>query len=92
MFINVIICYDITNGKIRNKISKLLQKYLFRTQKSFFEGELNNNDLKNIISEIKGNINLDTDSVYIIYPERKTERYQKRFDNNLYNHISDIII
>lgn len=58
--------YDITETKIRNKIVKLVQEYgLYRVQKSVFLGNIEKNDLDEIILQSEELINKETDSVYI---------------------------
>ena len=42
--VNVIIFYDVSNDKIRNKIVKVLEKYGIRTQKSVFQCQINMRD------------------------------------------------
>ena len=37
----LVVAYDITNNKARNKIVKILESYGFRVQKSIFEIEIN---------------------------------------------------
>lgn len=58
--------YDISNDKIRNKVSKIAQEYgLYRVQKSVFFGNINKNKLDEIILKSKKIINIDGDSLYI---------------------------
>ena len=50
-FLTVII-YDISNNKIRLKMSKLLFRYGYRVQRSAFECYLTNNKYKKLCKEI----------------------------------------
>ena len=38
----IVVCYDISDNKRRNKMVKLLERYLFRVQRSVFEAMLTN--------------------------------------------------
>jgi len=49
----VVISYDITNDKLRNKIVKICEKYGFRIQKSVFEAYIKENQYE----ELKRKIN-----------------------------------
>ena len=60
------VIYDITDDRIRNKISKICKNYgLYRVQKSAFLGNLNKNDSDSLTLECDENIDPDIDSVYI---------------------------
>ena len=64
----VIISYDISDTKKRNKFSKYIQKYGHRLQYSVYEIDNSEKILYNIIAEINNNFvkKFDqTDSVYI---------------------------
>lgn len=62
----LIICYDITEDKIRNKIIDILiENGLMRIQNSVFLGDINKNKLKDIVEEIKTIIDFTTDNVCI---------------------------
>jgi CRISPR-associated protein Cas2 len=49
----VIISYDITDNKLRNKIAKLLEKYGFRVQKSVFEAYIKPNQFEQMKRRLK---------------------------------------
>jgi len=44
----VVVCYDISSNRLRNKISKYLWKYWIRVQKSVFECEIEKEDYKEL--------------------------------------------
>ncbi len=50
-----IITYDISDTKLRNKLSKILEKYGERVQYSVFELELSEREFRNLLSELKVN-------------------------------------
>ena len=84
------VIYDISDNKIRSKISKACKDIvLYRVQKSVFLGTLNNNridELKVICEDI---INSNTDSIYI-FPMceddfKKVKLLGQAFDKNLIN-------
>jgi len=50
----VIVCYDISSNKLRNKISGILKKYWFRVQKSVFECDIESETkYKKLLKEIE---------------------------------------
>lgn len=60
------IVYDITKDKTRNKVAKICKNYgLYRVQKSAFLGELNKNQIDEIIISIKEIADIEKDSIYI---------------------------
>ena len=48
----VVVCYDISSNKLRNKIAKYLWKYGIRVQKSVFECEIEKKDYKLMKEEL----------------------------------------
>jgi len=58
-----IISYDIVNDKRRTKVMKLLKGYGTRVQYSVFECRLNAVELTKLSHELRGLIDLNTDSV-----------------------------
>ena len=60
---NYIIAYDIENDKIRNKVSKILEGYGVRLQKSVFECKLSKTALKKLEKELETLIDRKKDSV-----------------------------
>jgi CRISPR-associated protein Cas2 len=74
-----IICYDVSNYKKRVKLAKLLLKYGIRTQKSFFEGYIEENLIENIAKESIAIIDENTDKVYFIPVDNKNEKKIMRY-------------
>lgn len=83
----IIICYDISNNKIRTKFSKFLEQYGVRLQMSVFEIEHSGRLLNVIEQKIKQYFEPqfeDCDSIFIFYTEmNKAIRYgsSKHLDN-----------
>jgi len=59
-----LVTYDISETKIRNKLSNLLSKFGNRVQLSCFEIECTDSELKKILSKIEETIDPSTDSVF----------------------------
>lgn len=60
------VIYDIINDKVRTKIAKeCLNSGIYRVQKSVFLGDLNKNQLDQLVLKIENLYNKDEDSVYI---------------------------
>lgn len=59
------ICYDIVSDKRRNNLSKLLEGFGFRVQRSLFEMDLSAAELRSLLKKIKGIIDEEEDSVRI---------------------------
>jgi len=82
--------YDITDDKIRSKISKACKnKGLHRVQKSAFLGTLNNNQIDELKIMCEDIMNHDVDSVYI-FPMceddfKKVKLLGQAFDKKLVN-------
>ncbi len=58
--------YDITDDRNRNRLIKIAQKHgLYRVQKSVFLGNIEKDEIDQIIRESKKVIDLQEDSVYI---------------------------
>ena len=58
--------YDISDDKVRNNIVKIAREYgLYRVQKSVFLGNIEKDEVDEIIVETKKAIDLREDSVYI---------------------------
>ena len=65
----ILISYDISNDKLRNRFSKFIKKFGVRIQYSVFEITNSKRMLNNIMCEIKNNFETEfnqTDSVIII--------------------------
>lgn len=60
------VVYDISEDKVRTKVAKILKNYgLYRVQKSAFLGDLNRNQIDEVVLQCKELANEDKDSVYI---------------------------
>jgi CRISPR-associated protein Cas2 len=60
-----LICYDITDNKERNKVSKFLEKYGIRIQRSVFIIDVNSNQYNDIEYNLLNFIS-NNDSIFII--------------------------
>ena len=63
----VLVIYDITNTKRRNKLVKVLESYGYRVQKSAFELYVTRRQYEKLISSLKRIVNLDEDDNIKIY-------------------------
>ena len=64
----IVVSYDISNDKLRNKFSKYLSRFSHRLQYSVFEIENSNKILKNVICDIENRFSksfTEADSIYI---------------------------
>ncbi len=60
------VIYDITDTKLRTRVSKSCKNYgLYRVQKSVFLGTLNKNEIDELAIFCEDTIDDDSDSVYI---------------------------
>jgi CRISPR-associated protein Cas2 len=60
------VVYDIVADKIRNRVAKICKNYgLYRVQKSAFLGDLNRNEIDEIVLQCKDITDEGKDSVYI---------------------------
>lgn len=70
---NYILTYDISNNKIRKRVSDLLiDKGFIRVQRSVFIGEIFGNKIQAILEEINIQLKTDTDSL-LCMPINKEE-------------------
>lgn len=85
----VIVTYDITNDKLRNKIVKICEKYWFRVQKSVFEVYIKPNQFEEMKRRINGVLNLakkkrknlwPNDSVRFYFLSKVGEDWGNRID------------
>jgi CRISPR-associated protein Cas2 len=88
------VVYDITENKIRKKISDSCKDYgLYRVQKSVFLGELNANKRESLALQCEELIDTDVDSVYIFPMDEQSFKQVKligqAFDKDL---VSDEVI
>lgn len=49
----IVVCYDISDNKRRNKMVKLLERYLFRVQRSVFEAMLSPQKTRQLKNELE---------------------------------------
>jgi CRISPR-associated protein Cas2 len=88
------VIYDITEDRVRQKVSDRCKNYgLYRVQKSVFLGDLNSNDRDSLGIECEELINTEQDSVYIFPMDdqsfKKVQLIGQAFDKKL---VSDEII
>lgn len=88
------VIYDITENKIRQKVSERCKNYgLYRVQKSVFLGDLNSNERDSLAVECEELIDEDRDSVYVFPMDeqsfKKVQLIGQAFDKEL---VSDEII
>ena len=61
----IVVCYDIKNTLLRTKVSDFLCNYLYRVQKSVFEGFATNKEFDTIVSFLDEKIDKeDTIRIY----------------------------
>jgi len=82
------VVYDISSNKARNRVAKICKDYgLYRVQKSAFLGDLNRNQIDEIVLKCKELVDLENDSVYV-FPMceddfKKVKMIGKPFDKDL---------
>lgn len=60
------VVYDISKDKIRNRVAKICKNYgLYRVQKSAFLGDMNRNQIDELVLKCKELVDSESDSVYI---------------------------
>jgi len=60
------VVYDISNDRVRTRVAKICKNYgLYRVQKSAFLGDMNRNQIDELVLRCKEIANEDKDSVYI---------------------------
>jgi len=60
------VVYDIVENKIRSKVAKVCKEYgLYRVQKSAFLGDMNRNQIDELVLRCKELTNNEKDSVYV---------------------------
>lgn len=76
-----IICYDISNHKRRYRVSKLLQYYGYRVQRSVFEIYIRRDkNLKKLQKQLKALMQKDDSIRFYHFPETARQR-SKSLDN-----------
>lgn len=88
------VIYDITENKVRQKVSDRCKNYgLYRVQKSVFLGDLNTNDRESLGLECEELIDTEKDSVYVFPMDeqsfKKVQLIGQAFDKDL---VSDEVI
>lgn len=68
-----LIIYDIRSNKRRLKLSKLLEGYGMRVQKSCFEVDLSRNDYQSLLKDIESFYKPDEEDSIIVYVTTKEE-------------------
>lgn len=68
-----LIIYDIRSNKHRLKLSKLLEGYGVRVQKSCFEVDLSRNDYQSLLKDIESFYKADEEDSIIVYVTTKEE-------------------
>ena len=68
-----LIIYDIRSNKRRLKLSKLLEGYGVRVQKSCFEVDLSRNDYQSLLKDIESFYKSDEEDSIIVYVTTKEE-------------------
>jgi len=60
------VVYDIVNDRVRTKVAKTCKNYgLYRVQKSAFLGDINRNQIDELVLRCKEITNEEKDSIYI---------------------------
>ena len=80
----VVITYDITNNKKRNKIASILESYGYRVNFSVFELDIKQNKLNNLIKKLKEYIK-DNDSIRIYHFTNETVKKSIELNEKLNN-------
>lgn len=88
------VIYDITENKVRQKVSNRCKSYgLYRVQKSVFLGDLNTNERESLGLECEELIDTEKDSVYVFPMDeqsfKKVQLIGQAFDKDL---VSDEVI
>jgi CRISPR-associated protein Cas2 len=69
-----IVVYDISDPSRLRQVAKICEKYLYRVQKSVFEGELTRSQLYALKHDLKKAINTSEDSVIIYFMTRTSTK------------------
>ena len=64
---NVIICYDVSDNKLRYRLVKYLEKIAVRVQFSVFKADLNKNEILRLDNFAKKLLNNGKDGKMLIY-------------------------
>jgi len=71
----IIVSYDITNTKLRNKIVKIVESYGFRAQKSVFETYIHPTQFEEMKRKMKWTINLAKKQRKNLWPDDQVKFY-----------------
>ena len=71
-----VVVYDIADPRRLREVAKICEKYLYRVQKSVFEGELTSSQLYALKGDLKKAINKREDSVIIYFIKRASVKKQ----------------
>ncbi|WP_457626011.1 CRISPR-associated endonuclease Cas2 [Persephonella sp.] len=81
-----IVCYDISDNRTRNKVSKLLKSYGIRTQLSVFEVEADINTVMSLLQDVEQMIDIvDKFFVYPVGDVKAVIRLGKAQKGNIFN-------
>ncbi len=86
---NYVICYDIVEGRKRNRVAETLKDYGIRVQKSVFECRLNKESLSVLIKLLHKIIDKDTDSILVYLQCEPCHRGKIAFGDNTFIHQED---
>ena len=64
---HVVVAYDVVEDRRRNRLAKLLTRYLIRVQKSVFEGDIRYESYREMMIKIHDEIDHLTDSVRVYH-------------------------
>jgi len=67
-----ILTYDISNPKRLRKISDICVRYLYRVQKSVYEGDLSKSELFILQKKLKKEMNKNEDSIFLYFITRSS--------------------
>lgn len=67
-----VICYDITENKIRNKVAEYLKGIAYRIQYSLFMADLNDRELEKVKINLSGLIRIAEKPLLLIVPVCKS--------------------
>lgn len=86
----LLVSYDISDDKVRNRFSKFLSKFGYRLQYSVFELKNSTRILENVVITIESQFNAhftESDSVIIFHLSKQCKKYmfgfQKHADDDL---------
>jgi len=82
----LIVAYDISKDKKRNKFAKELLKFGIRTQKSVFECDVEEKEVK-IIKKLAKKFSSDNDFVTIYKTNKSKIKREGKIDNLEINHL-----